>query len=156
LYGSAYVLLGRAWFRRSGYKPWVGCVYPFAAMALALFTMVTPLSQFLLWLAPFGSKGSFSEWIMFAVFLVVPAALVVIFQRRKPGQPAGLAVDWPIWAAPLAFHLADWFWIAVGGYWEVAGLAVAAGAAHAALLGWIWYRGWRAAPTAGAVDALSP
>jgi hypothetical protein len=57
LYASAFYLVGRWWFRRSGYKPLVGYVYPLLATLLALLTLISPLSQFLLWLGPFFTKG---------------------------------------------------------------------------------------------------
>ncbi len=83
LYASVFFLLGRAWFRRSGYKPVVGYVYPFIAILLALLTMVSPLSQFLLWLAPFFTKGSNAEWVMLAFHLIFPIILLAVFWRGR-------------------------------------------------------------------------
>jgi hypothetical protein len=58
MYATICVLLGRWWFRRVDYKPAVGYLYPFAALVLAMITMVTPLPSFLLWLQPFFAKGA--------------------------------------------------------------------------------------------------
>jgi len=64
-YGAAFILLGRWWFRRSGYSSKVGLAYPFVTMLGALGLLITPpTSQFLLWLAPFLSKSGIGEWIM--------------------------------------------------------------------------------------------
>jgi hypothetical protein len=156
LYGSIYILIGRALFRKSGYRPWVGYVYPFAATILALITMVTPLSQFLLWLAPVGSKGGAAEWIMFGFFLTVPTLLLLSLTRGKVDPKPALSLYWPMWIAPLIFHAADLFWIAAGGFWEVLWLAVLATAAHAALLAWIWSRGWKTGSPAQLEPQFSP
>ncbi len=49
-YVTAFLLIGRWWFKRSGHRTVVGYVYPFLAILLALVTLITPLSRFLLWL----------------------------------------------------------------------------------------------------------
>lgn len=56
LYSAACLLLGRWWYCKSGYKRIVGVVYPIIAMIAALLLMVSPLSNFLLWLEPFFKK----------------------------------------------------------------------------------------------------
>jgi len=66
-YAAVFILLGRAWHRRSGYRKGVGLAYPVLAMIASLLVLVSPLSRFLLWLWPFMDKGSVAEWIMLAV-----------------------------------------------------------------------------------------
>jgi hypothetical protein len=66
-YAAVFILLGRAWQRRSGYRRGVGLAYPFLAMVASLLVLVSPLSRFLLWLWPFMGKGSVAEWIMLGV-----------------------------------------------------------------------------------------
>jgi Protein of unknown function (DUF422). len=141
LYGSIFILAGRWLFRKSGFKPWVGYTYPFAAMILALITMVTPVSQFLLWLAPFGSKGSNTEWVMLAFHMVFPILLLVLVWRGKMKDSFVPAEDWPLVAIPVIFHLADIGWTIAGGYRDVLWLVVLASLIHTVLLAWIFLQG---------------
>jgi hypothetical protein len=141
LYGSIYILLGRKIFQRSGFKSWVGYAYPFLAMVLALITMVTPLSQFLLWLAPFGAKGSIAEWIMLAFFLALPTILLLFVWRGKMNHAFVLSVDWPLFAVPVVFHIADCFWAITGGFHGVLWLILLSSILHLGLLLWIFLQG---------------
>jgi hypothetical protein len=143
LYGSIFLLAGRGIFKRSGYIPWVGRIYPFLAMLLALVTMVSPLSQVLLWLAPFGTKGSNAEWIMFAFHLLLPTLLLLFLWRGRMHGRFVFSVDWPLFLVPLLFHLADVSWILAGGFTNVLWLALLATMVHGALLAWIFFRGSR-------------
>ncbi|MGB7537518.1 MAG: hypothetical protein WBM17_03165 [Anaerolineales bacterium] len=156
LYGSVFLLAGRGVFKRSGYKPWVGWVYPFLAMLLALITMVTPLSQFLLWLAPVGIKGSNYEWIMLAFHLLFPTLLLIFLWRGRMHGRFVFSADWPLFFVPLLFHLADLFWIVAGGFTNVLGLALLATFVHGALLAWIFFGGVRQAKTADPLYVYSP
>jgi len=142
-YATIYVLLGRRWFRRSGYKPVVGYLYPFIALILAMITMVTPLSSFLLWLQPFFSKGSRAEWIMLAFHLAFPCLLLLLFWRGRMKSPLSLTGDLPIFAVIVVFHLTDIVGALAGGFSEVLPLVVASSVAHIALLGLVYYLGRR-------------
>jgi len=75
-YAAVFILLGRAWQRRSGYRKGVGLAYPFLAMVASLLVLVSPLSRFLLWLWPFMGKGSVAEWIMLGVLGLAGLAAV--------------------------------------------------------------------------------
>jgi hypothetical protein len=141
LYGSIYVLLGRWWFQRSGYKASVGYTYPFLAFVLAFLTMVSPLSQFLLWLGPFGAKGYNVEWIMLAFHLIFPSLLLIIFWRGRMKSALNLKEDLPIWAIPTLFHLSDILATLAAGKYEVLWLVILASLAHLALLGAIYFAG---------------
>jgi hypothetical protein len=77
-FAAAMLLLGRYWFRKSGYKSSVGYAYPVLTMLGALALLMSPLSQFLLWLAPFLKKGSVGEIIMIGV-LSFSAILILVF-----------------------------------------------------------------------------
>lgn len=156
LYGAIYLLIGRGLFKRSGYKTWVGWVYPLAAMLLALITMVTPLSQFLLWLAPLGSKGTDFEWVMFAFHLAVPMLLLLFLWRGKMTGLFIFSADWPLFLVPVLFHLADLFWIIAGGFTNVLWLALLATVVHGALLAWIFAGGNRQTKTGDSVYTYSP
>ena len=143
LYASIYILIGRWWFTRSGYKAWVGYTYPLIGLFLALVTMVTPLSNFLLWLQPLASKGSSAEWVMLAFHLLFPSLLLVYFRRGRMKSSLSLKDDFPVFVVPLAFHLSDILFALVGGYIEVLWLVLLASVVHLALVGGIYWRGRR-------------
>ena len=141
LYASAFYLLGRWWFRRSGYKPVVGTVYPFLATFLALLTMISPLSQFLLWLGPFFTKGSDAEWVMLAFQLVLPTVLLALFWKGRLKSPITLKDDLPIFAVVVLFHLSDLFFTIAAGFNSILWLIVLVSLVHFSLLGWICLSG---------------
>jgi hypothetical protein len=141
LYGSIWTLLGRAWFKRSGYKVSVGYTYPFLAFILALLTMVSPISQFLLWLGPLGTKGSNAEWVMLAFHLLFPIVLLAVFWRGRMKFPVSLRDDLPVFATIGIFHLSDILATLAAGATEVLWLVVLTSLVHWALLGWIWFAG---------------
>ncbi len=145
-YASIFILLGRWWYKRSGYKPVVGYAYPFLMIFLALLAMVSPLSQFLLWLAPFFTKGSGSEWIMLAFHLFVPTVLLAVFWRGRMKHPVTLKNDLPLFAVIVLFHLADILFTVAGGYNEVLWLILLASLVHFGLLGLIYVSGKKVYP----------
>jgi hypothetical protein len=140
LYGSTYLLIGRWWFRRSGYRLIVGYIYPFAGILLALITMVSPLSQFLLWLAPFFAKGSNAEWVMLAFHLAFPTALLAILWGGRMKSALTLKDDLPVFTVPALFHLFDIMFAIVGGFAAVLPLIVFSSLVHIILLGLIYFR----------------
>ena len=140
-YATVFILLGRWWYKRSGYKPVVGYVYPFLMIFLALLAMVSPLSQFLLWLAPFFTKGSSAEWIMLAFHVILPAILLAVFWRGRMKSPLTLKEDYPIFAVVVLFHLSDILFTLAGGFHEVLWLILLTSAVHFVLLGLIYFAG---------------
>jgi hypothetical protein len=140
-YATIFILVGRWWYRRSGYKPVVGYIYPFLMIFLALLAMVSPISQFLLWLAPFFTKGSSAEWIMLGFHLIFPTILLVLFWRGRMKYPVSLKEDLPVFAVIGLFHLSDILFTLAGGYTEVLWLVVLTSVIHWALLGWIYAAG---------------
>jgi hypothetical protein len=145
MYATVYLLLGRWWFKRSGYKPVVGYVYPFISIFLALLTMVSPLSQLLLWLAPFFAKGSSAEWVMLAFHLLFPTILLAIFWRGRMKSRLTFKGDWPILAVTVLFHLADVLFTLAYGFYNILWLILLASLVHCALVGLIWARSRTAA-----------
>ena len=143
LYASAFILLGRWWYRRSGYKRVVGYVYPFLMIFLALLAMVSPISQFLLWLGPFFAKGSNAEWAMLGFHLLFPLLLLFVFWRGRMKYPLTLKEDLPVFAVIGLFHLADILFTLAGGYTQVLWLVVMASVLHWVLLAWIYIAGRR-------------
>jgi hypothetical protein len=140
-YATVFILLGRWWYRRSGYKPAVGYIYPFLMIFLALLAMVSPLSQFLLWLAPFFAKGSSAEWIMLGFHLIFPVVLLAVFWRGRMEYPLTLKEDLPVFAVIGLFHLSDILFTLIGGYSEILWLVLLASAIHWILLGLIYAAG---------------
>jgi hypothetical protein len=155
LYATIFILLGRAWFKRSGYRPVIGYVYPFLMILLALLVMVSPLSQFLLWLAPLFTKGSRGEWIMLVIHLLLPLVLLAVFWRGRMKHPLTLREDLPVFAVIGGFHLADILFVLAGGFTEVLWLVLLASAVHWAILGWIYAAG-KKAPAAGPAFIYGP
>jgi hypothetical protein len=133
LYGSACLLVGRWWFRQSGYKPVVGIVYPFIAMIAALLLMISPISNLLLWLGPIFHKGGSIEWIMLAFHLLVPTLLLVFFWRGRMTKRF-TAEDLPVFLVPTALHVSDILFTIMGGYTEILWIVLLASFAQTALL----------------------
>lgn len=141
LYASTWYLLGRYWFKHTGYKPIVGYLYPFLATLMALLTMISPVSQFLLWLGPIYAKGSSAEWIMLAFHLIFPLVLLVLFWRGRMRFRVKLKDDFPVFAVVVLFHLSDILFTVAGGYTDILWLVMLASLLHLALLGSIWLAG---------------
>jgi hypothetical protein len=108
---------------------------------LALLTLISPLSQFLLWLGPFFSKGSNAEWAMLAFHLVFPAVLLAFFWKGRLKSPITLKGDLPILAVVVLFHLSDLFFTIAGGFNTILWLVVLVSLVHFSLLGWICLSG---------------
>ena len=138
LYGSACLLVGRWWYKKSGYHPVVGGVYPFVAMFAALLLMISPLSRLLLWLGPFFQKGSPIEWALLALHLAVPTALLAFLWRGRM-TARFTRDDLPVFAVPTVLHLSDIVFTLAGGFTEVLWIVLLASAAQTALLAWAYF-----------------
>ncbi len=136
-YGTICLLVGRWWYKKSGYRPLVGCVYPFIAMFSALLLMISPISRLLLWLAPFFEKGQSIEWVMLAFHLIVPSALLVFLWRGRLNARFTMA-DLPIFIVPIALHLSDIIFTIVGGFTEILWIVLLASIVQTALLVFAW------------------
>ena len=148
LYGAACLLVGRWWYRRSGFKPVVGAVYPFLAMIAALLLMISPISRFLLWLGPFFQKGDPIEWLLLAVHLAVPTLLLITLWRGK--LTGRFTVDdLPIFIVPTVLHLTDIWFTLVGGFTEILWLVLLASFVQTALLLYAYLNNRRLAPAPG-------
>jgi hypothetical protein len=147
-WGSALLLLGRWWFERSGRRPLVGWVYPVLSMLGALLLLVSPISQFLLWLAPFFRKGSPVEWVLLAVHFAVPLALLALAWRGRMGGRLTFRGDLPVFLVPVVFHVSDMVFTLAAGFTEILWLEVFFTAVHWAILLVVVLRGRRMRPTA--------
>ena len=143
LYSTIFVLLGRAWFKRSGFKPIVGYVYPFLAMILALIAMVSPLSQFLLWLAPVGTKGSNAEWVMLAFHLIFPIVLLAVFWRGRMKAPITLKDDYGVFTVFVLYPLSNILFAIAGGFSDVLWLVMLSSLLLWGLMALIYFAGKR-------------
>ncbi len=138
LYAAVGLLIGRWWYEKSGFRPWVGCVYPFIAQIGALLLMISPVSQFLLWLGPIFQKGQPAEWVMLAFHLLLPAALLVFLWRGKMTARFTLD-DLPVFVLPTALHLSDLLFTLAGGFSEILWIVLLSSAAQTALLAFAWF-----------------
>lgn len=139
-YGATCLLIGRWWFRKSGYKPLVGYLYPFITMFAALLLMISPLSSFLLWLGPIFTKGSGVEWALLGFHLALPTAFLIFLWRGK--MKAGFSKqDLPVFLIPLVLHLSDVVFTLVGGFSEILWIVILATLIHLGLLVWFLIQG---------------
>ena len=133
LYGAACLLVGRWWYRKSGYRPIVGYVYPFVAMIAAFLLMISPISRLLLWLGPIFQKGSPVEWVLLAFHLLVPTALLAFLWRGKMTKPFTMD-DLPVFIVPTVLHASDILFTVIGGFSEILWIVLLASLAQTALL----------------------
>lgn len=133
-YGGLSLLVGRAWYRRSGYAGRIGLVYPFIAALAAVVLIHTPLSMFALWLWPFFNQGYDSEWAMLGLWVALSLVLIAGWWPRRRGQGLDWAVDWPFFAIPVLWHVFDIASACVAGIYASLPLMLAATVAHMLLL----------------------
>lgn len=115
-YAAAAFLIGRYWFERSGHSRMVGYLYPPLAAIAALLVLMSPLSRFLLWLAPFYARGSAAEWAMLSFYLILSAAVLVFAWRGRMLSRFSIRNELPTFLVLGAFHLSDLLFVAIGGY----------------------------------------
>lgn len=140
-YAAAALLLGRWWYRKSGWRGSVGYIYPALSMLLALGILVTPLSQFLLWLAPLMTKGSASEWIMMATHLAVATVLLIVFWRGRMLHRLSFREDMPVFVVFITSHVSNIAFALVGGFYGILWLQLLAAAVEIGLILFIAARG---------------
>lgn len=140
-YAAAFILLGRWWYRKSDFKFAVGYLYPVLGMLAALGILVTPLSNFLLWLQPFMQKGSVSEWIMMVFYLCMAAALLAVFWRGRMLRKLSFKDDLPIFLVFTASHISNIIFALIGGFYEILWLQILAASVQLGLIFLIYMRG---------------
>ena len=141
LYSSTVLLIGRYLYKKSGYKKIIGYAYPFVGMLIALLTMMSPVSRFLLWLEPFGQVQTNAEWVMFVAWLVIPIALLVFVWRGRMRGALTLKNELPIFLVPVALHLTDIIFTIYGGFWTILPLVLGVSVVHFLFLGLMLYLG---------------
>ena len=140
-YAAAFILLGRWWYKKSDFKFAVGYLYPVLGMLAALGILVTPLSNFLLWLQPFMQKGSISEWIMMMFYLCLAAAMLAVFWRGRMMRKLSFRDDLPIFLVFTAGHISNIIFALIGGYYEILWLQILAALVQLGLILLIYMRG---------------
>jgi hypothetical protein len=133
-YGAVLLLLGRAWYRRSGYSVRVGLVYPFLAALAAVVLIHSPVSMFALWGWPFFAQGGNSEWLMLGFWVALSLVLIFWSWPRRRGEGLSWVADWPFFVIPLLLHLFDIASAWVEGIGGILLVMLAATVAHMLLL----------------------
>ena len=123
-FAATFLLLGRAWFRRSGYKTSVGYAYPVLAALASLIVTVSPINQFLLGLVPFFPKHGMAEWVMLGVSLIAPVVLAAIFWRGRMHAGYSLKAELPILYILVGFPVINVIFTLLGGYTQILWLEV--------------------------------
>jgi hypothetical protein len=140
-WAAAFILLGRHWWEKSGKKDYIAILYPILGMLAALLLLVSPLSQFILWLAPFFGKGSAGEWIMLALHSAIGLGILLIAWRGRMLRGAGPRAEWPAYLVLGGFHLLDIAMCLLSGHFEVLPLVLGASILQWAILAWIYMAG---------------
>ena len=96
--------------------------------------MVSPLSSFLLWLGPFLSRGSAAEWVMLAVWLVLPVALLAGAWRGRMRAVFTARDNAPVFVVLLGLPAVTIVTTIACGVFEVLWLEVAAAVGLAGLV----------------------
>ena len=141
-YAAVCLLVGRWWYRKSGFRPLIGGIYPFAAMIAALLLMISPISNFLLWLGPIFQKGTMAEWFMLAFHLLVPTAILVFWWRGRMMQRLTIN-DLPVFIVPTVLHVSDILFTLIGGFTNILWLVLLASFLQTALLLLVYIRNRR-------------
>jgi len=137
-YATVCLLIGRRWYKNSGYRPWAGYVSPFISMIIAFILMVSPISQFLLWLGPIFQKGESIEWVMLVFHLLLPAFLLIFLWRGQMAADFTMD-DLPIFIVPTVLHLSDILFTIMGGFTEILWIVLLASVIQTALLAYAWF-----------------
>jgi hypothetical protein len=85
----------------------------------ALGAMMSPLSRFLLWLAPFFTKGSVGEWIMPTVFLIMPTLILIVYWRGRMKGKFLFKENYPIFLVLIGLHISDVLFSIMYGFVDV-------------------------------------
>lgn len=139
-FAAAFLVLGRWWYRKTGYNNTVGLVYPPLSMLLSLGVLVSPLSSFLLWLAPIFKKGGVTEVIMLC-FAFVLFIVVMIIWRGRMKSGLSLREDYPILMTSIGFDISNLLFAVIGGFWNILYITVPFAAVHTLLILYIFRRG---------------
>jgi hypothetical protein len=141
-FAAAMILLGRWWFKKSGYKKVVGYVYPVLAMLISLGILVTKYtSRFLLWLEPIMTKGSISEYIMMGFYLVFATVLLLVFWRGRMLRNMSFKEELPVFLIFFVSHASNILFALIGNFHEILWLQFLTASVQSGLILFIYFRG---------------
>ncbi|HUX42616.1 MAG TPA: hypothetical protein VMV83_15720 [Rectinemataceae bacterium] len=147
-YFTATILAGRYWHRLSGWNGAIGLAYPFAAAIAALAILVSPISNFLLWLGPFMAKGSAGEWIMLVVLGALGLFVLLAFGRGRRSESVPPVFEFPALLVLAGLPLFNLLLCVLEGYTEALPLVAPAAIAEAGLVA-AWFFQEKAAVAKG-------
>lgn len=134
-YATVFILLGRFWLSKAKRPNLVGYLYPALAMIASLLVLVSPISNFLLWLGPFFQKGSWAEVVALAcAFLIFAGIMVYYFAKKKREASLTFHDEWLIMLVLGGSHIFDILFTIIGGYWDILPLVAGESIAVIALL----------------------
>jgi hypothetical protein len=137
-YAATFILLGRIWFEKAKNKKLVGYLYPVLSMLASLLVLISPLSQFLLWLGPFFHKGQSTEWVMLILLSLIALVLIIIYGRKKI-NPISYKKEYPLLLIFTAIPCMDIIFAFMGKYYSALLLITGATILLNLILFYIWY-----------------
>ncbi|HMF30947.1 MAG TPA: carotenoid biosynthesis protein [Candidatus Lokiarchaeia archaeon] len=143
-YAALFLLLGRQWYEKSGYKTRVGYAYPPLMMLCSLMALVAaPVSQFLLWMEPIFHRGSIGEWIMLGVYFALPTILLSYYWRGKMKSAFSIKSEYPAFLVLVVLHFSDILFAIAGGFWEILWLEFLFTGVQSLIVGMVFFQGKR-------------
>ncbi len=137
-YWTVFILIGEWWHKKKNYSNVIGYLYPFLAAILSLVCLVSPISNFFNYMAPFFPRASNMQWVMLISLIVISVGVLVLafvkFWDRKVISSMNYKKDFPIMFTFLGFPLANTLFCIIGGYTQILWLVVLAQVLL--LLGW--------------------
>ncbi len=137
-YWTAFILIGEWWHKKKGYSTLVGYLYPILASILSVICLVSPLSNFFNFMAPFFPRTSNMQWVMLIALSIITVGVLVLafvkFWDRRFVSSLNYKKDFPVMFTFLGFPLANTIFCIIGGYTQILWLVVLAEVLL--LLGW--------------------
>ncbi len=146
-FAALFLMLGRYWYEKSNYKRSVGYGYPVLMMLCALLLLcMPPTTKFLLWLEPIFTVGSVGEWIMLAVYFIVPILILIVYWRGKMTSPIPFKAEYPLFLVLVGFHFSNIFFAILGGYYEILWIVILFAAIQSIFVLLVYKRGKKQQP----------
>jgi hypothetical protein len=98
--------IGRYLYKKSGYKPAVGYLYPILGALAALGMLFSPLSSLFIDATYPLKIGAAVEWITLSFWSLIGFIGILIWRFRMK-SPLTFPGDWPIFIIPTVLHVAD-------------------------------------------------
>jgi hypothetical protein len=134
-YAAAFILIGRNWYKKSGFNSKIGLIYPPLCLLGALAVMVSPLSSFLLWLGPWFNRGGRTEYVMFGLVFAV-LLFIILRWKGKMKERLNWADDSAIFIVFGIFYLANILFDCINGSFDILLFSIPFIAIHAGVFAW--------------------